>query len=164
MRLALLAVSTLVLTACGGLPPRDGDGREMSPRARKFARLEADVPAFGGLAHDEAGWTVFTRDASREADAADAVAEIFSEPGDDRFTIRVRPARGDGSEQLKGDAGNAVSDVESLVSIGYDELTGYVRIGFHEPDDVDAVEDGLTQAQISLDQIILQVVYPIRLL
>jgi len=77
--------------------------------------------------------------------------------------LRARPVKGDGSESLKESARRVLS-VEAVNSLYYNEINGYVYVGYVGLTRVDALRpemQKLTGLGIPLDAVILQVQYPI---
>ncbi len=146
-RCLAMAVLSCGLLACG------------PSRVERFIELGSAIPGFGGLSRDgsDGVWTVYTRDSSQTGAAEVEITRIFGHGGPDSFVVSVRPSRGDASEAMKNEAANAVASVASVSSVYYDELTGYVRVGFSDPDAILSVEGALRDGDVPIDSVILHV-------
>ena len=155
----LLAISLAVLSlaACDTSEPGD-DLRDVFSEV--VSEMVVDMPAFGGIAFEapdapgRSGIVVYTLgdDPSAAAEVKTRLGMLFPDP--DTLYVRVRPARGDGSEALAEQVAAAVSH---SLRVEYDEAVGYVRAGFWTEFAARGAQYDLERAGVPLDDVILQV-------
>jgi hypothetical protein len=127
-------------------------------RAERFSRLKTEVTAFGGLGRDPSGaWIVYTFDAGAEPEVENQINSLFGRSTQDSFVVAPRSAPGVATADQKTQALGAVGGVSTITFVDYDETLRLVRIGFSDPDDLDAIEAALSQAGIDLGAVLLEV-------
>lgn len=146
----------LILSA-GCLTPEDGP--EQSPLTRQFLRVTREVPAFGGITRENGGWAVSLLDPEQREAAETRLRDIFGEEAA-RISVRVRPARGSASEEMKDAAGDVLG-VPGVGRLDYDETTGYLEVGLVDVEALEPAQAKLEALGIPLDQVIFQAVAPI---
>lgn len=157
----VLIALTLTLLACSSAEPEGGD--LVDPLSIELWRVAAEIPAFGGIGYDESvrdefGSSLLVLYTLGEDPAAEA--EIRRRVGSFNplhYTVRTRPAQGEGSAELADQIAEVVSFQIYESRVAYDSTTGYVRVGTLTINTAAINFYDLVQAGIPLEDVIIQV-------
>lgn len=153
--------SVLLLGLASGCSSSGANEDPPAPTTEQLRQVGQRVPAFGGVQFGDDRLVVFVLE--EKVGVAREVLRDISGLAGAAIDLRARPVKGDGSESLKESARRVLS-VEAVNSLYYNEINGYVYVGYVGLTRVDALRpemQKLTGLGIPLDAVILQVQYPI---
>lgn len=150
LNIALLAVA---LAACSNGEPFDEV--DPDPLSLKLRQATEQVPSFGGVAVNGDTITIYTL--GSEPAAEPIVRSIF--PGEMNVMVQERPSRGAASSVTLRSV-RRLAPTGTLYSLGIDNSVGYLRVGVPNLEAARAISEALATGDVSLGEIILEVVRP----
>jgi len=158
-----LLLSTLFLFAsAAGCSFTDSNESTFDPSTEQLRRVTNQVPTFGGVLFEQDQLVVFVLGEKQIEAAEDSLRGIFGADAA-QIKLEVRPPEGNASEELKQSSRNVLS-VETARTLGFDETTGYLRVGVTEVKGVRQAKEKLQEIGTPLEEVILQVQSPITAL
>jgi len=157
-----LLFTSLIFVSIGGCSITDSNESVSDPSTEQLRRVTNQVPTFGGVLFEQEKLVVFVLGSKQINAARDSLRNVLGTDAE-KVDLRVRPPKGNASEELKRSAREVLS-IEAANFLDFDETTGYLRVGVTGGWAIRKAEEKLKEIGISLEDVILQVQSPITAL